>query len=41
VGCPLGNLHDPRREQLGLPDVGSLPEDDLACAEIGHDNREA
>jgi len=35
-----GYLHNARREQLNIADVGSLPEEDLTSAEVGHDDRE-
>jgi len=34
-----GHLHNARREQLDIADVGALPEDDLPSAEVGHDDR--
>ena len=36
----MGHLHDARREQLGVADDGSLPEDDLASAAVGRDDQE-
>jgi len=35
-----GHLHNARREQFDIADAGSLPEDDLLSAEVGHDDRE-
>ena len=34
-----GHLQNARREQFDIADVGSLPEDDLPSAEVGHDDR--